>query len=73
MLYLCFLASTSISFRFSAGYGVQAVTTETSFQLNDDEWHTVYAERNRLEAILQIDEFAPVRLSPTRGLSSADL
>lgn len=36
------------------------MVVDTAFQLNDDEWHTVYAERNRKEALLQVDEFAPV-------------
>ena len=49
-----------MSFRFSAGYGVQAVTVETAFILNDNKWHTVYAERNRKQALLQVDEFEPV-------------
>lgn len=49
-----------MTFRFSAGYGVQAVVVDTAFVLNDDKWHTVYAERNRIEAILRVDEFAPV-------------
>jgi len=52
-----------MSFRFSAGYGVQAVTVETAFELNDDDWHNVYAERNRKEALLQIDQFSPVSIN----------
>ena len=57
-----FTASTAMSFRFSAGYGVQALTVDKSFKLNDNEWHNVYAERNRKQALLQVDEFAPVSL-----------
>lgn len=49
-----------MSFRFNAGYGVQAVTNEVPFILNDNQWHTVYAERNRKEALLQVDEFEAV-------------
>lgn len=58
---ISFAASTAVSFRFKAGYGIQAVTVDTSFKLNDNQWHTVYAERNRKEALLQVDEFSPVR------------
>ena len=48
--------STAVSFRFSAGYGVQTVTVTKTVRLNDNLWHKVYAERNRKEALLQIDE-----------------
>jgi contactin associated protein-like 2 len=47
-----------ISFRYSAGSGVEVISIETPFDLNDNEWHTVQIERNRKEARLNIDSIS---------------
>jgi len=60
---LVIVAATSLSFRYSAGYGVQAITVFTAFQLNDNNWHQVYAERDRLESLLMIDEQSPSKVT----------
>ena len=34
---------------YEAGKGPQAVTVETAYRLDDDNWHSVLVERNRKE------------------------
>ncbi|KAI3389290.1 hypothetical protein SNEBB_000026 [Seison nebaliae] len=46
--------------RFSAGHnaGVQVISIKTNYDLNDNEWHFVEMERNRIEARLRVDNHA---------------
>ena len=36
-----------IQFQYQAGNGLLGVSVETSYKLNNDEWHSVHVERNR--------------------------
>jgi len=49
------ISGDSIQFEFSAGKGVQGVTVETSYRLDDNTWHSVLIEKNRKEAMVVID------------------
>ena len=40
---------------YEAGKGPQAVTVETAYRLDDDNWHSVLVERNRKEAMVVVD------------------
>ena len=44
-----------IQFEYQAGSGPRTVTVETSNKLNDNNWHSVYIERNRKEARMVVD------------------
>lgn len=44
-----------IKFQFHAGNGPLGVGVETSYKLNDDNWHSVLVERNRKEARVVVD------------------
>ena len=44
-----------MQFSFSAGAGPKSVTIESSYRLNDNNWHSVMIERNKKEARLIID------------------
>lgn len=52
----------TLHFRFDVGNGIQTLEKVTSYPLNDNMWHTVHIERNRRQAILQIDLQADVVL-----------
>jgi contactin associated protein-like 2 len=49
------ISGDSIQFEFSAGKGIQGVTVETSYRLDDNRWHSVLIEKNRKEAMVVID------------------
>jgi len=49
------VSGDSIQFEFAAGKGIQGVTVETSFRLDDNEWHSVRIEKNRKEGLVIID------------------
>lgn len=36
-----------IQFQYQAGNGLLGVSVETSYKLNNDQWHSVHVERNR--------------------------
>ena len=44
-----------VQFSFSAGAGPKSVTIESSYRLNDNNWHSVMIERNKKEARLIVD------------------
>ncbi|XP_022697200.1 neurexin-4-like [Varroa jacobsoni] len=44
-----------IQFQYQAGNGLLGVSVETSYKLNNDQWHSVHVERNRKEARIVID------------------
>lgn len=44
-----------IQFQYHAGNGPLGVSVETSYKLNDDNWHSVLVERNRKEARVVVD------------------
>ncbi|ELU06489.1 hypothetical protein CAPTEDRAFT_45779, partial [Capitella teleta] len=48
------VSGNTIHFRFSVGSGMQTLEKVTAYPLNDDNWHTLYVERNRKQAILQL-------------------
>ncbi len=45
----------TIQFSYSAGNGLQQVSVEASYRLNDNNWHSVLVEKNKKEARLVID------------------
>lgn len=45
----------TLQFEYQAGSGPRTVTVETSNRLADNQWHTVYIERNRREARMIVD------------------
>ena len=51
-----------VQFRFDVGNGIQTLELQTSYPLNDDNWHTVQVERNRRQAKLRVDQQAPITL-----------
>lgn len=54
------LVENIIQFRFNVGNGIQVLERITAYPLNDDMWHTVHVERNRKQAMLKVDQQAPV-------------
>ncbi|GIX99848.1 neurexin-4 [Caerostris darwini] len=44
-----------IQFQYHAGNGPLGVSVETSYKLNDNNWHSVLVERNRKEARIVVD------------------
>ncbi|GFU06145.1 neurexin-4 [Trichonephila clavipes] len=44
-----------IQFQYHAGNGPLGVSVETSYKLNDNNWHSVLVERNRKEARVVVD------------------
>lgn len=46
---------TKLKFEFQAGSGPLGIDVETSYPLNDNNWHSVSVERNRKEARLVVD------------------
>ena len=51
----------TLQFEYQAGSGPRTVTVETSNRLADNQWHTVYIERNRREARMIVDGALKVR------------
>lgn len=52
---LSIINGKKLQFQYQAGSGPLGVNVETSYQLNDNEWHSVSVERNRKEARLVVD------------------
>lgn len=52
---LSIIDGTKLKFEYQAGSGPLGVNVETSYQLNDNNWHSVSVERNRKEARLVVD------------------
>ncbi|KAG5881355.1 hypothetical protein JTB14_037097 [Gonioctena quinquepunctata] len=52
---LSIVSGNQLQFQYQAGSGPMAVIRETSYKLNDDQWHSVSVERNRKEAMIVID------------------
>ncbi|XP_055376798.1 neurexin-4 isoform X1 [Condylostylus longicornis] len=52
---LSIIGGTKLQFQYQAGSGPLGVNVETSYKLNDNNWHTVSVERNRKEARLVVD------------------
>jgi Laminin G domain. len=49
------ISGNHIQFEYESGKGPQGVTVETSYRLDDDQWHSVLVERNRKEAMVIVD------------------
>lgn len=52
---LSLLGGYKLKFQYQAGSGPLGVDVETSYPLNDNNWHSVSVERNRKEARLVVD------------------
>jgi len=52
---LSIIAGNKLKFQYQAGSGPLGVDVETSYPLNDNNWHSVSVERNRKEARLVVD------------------
>ena len=52
---LAIVNGKTIQFSYSAGNGLQQVSVEASYRLNDNNWHSVLIEKNKKEARLVID------------------
>lgn len=44
---LSIIGGKKLQFQYQAGSGPLGVNVETSYHLNDDQWHSVSVERNR--------------------------
>ncbi len=49
------IGGNHVQFEYEAGKGQHGVTVETSYRLDDDEWHSILVERNRKEAMVVVD------------------
>ena len=49
------ITGNKVQFEYSAGKGPQGVTVETSYRLDDNQWHSILVERNRKEAMVVVD------------------
>lgn len=49
------VTGSKVQFKYQAGDGSNTVSVQTSYDLNDNSWHTVSVERNRKEARIVID------------------
>lgn len=52
---LSIIDGNKLKFQYQAGSGPLGVDVETSYPLNDNNWHSVSVERNRKEARLVVD------------------
>lgn len=52
---LSIISGSKLQFQYQAGSGPLGVNVETSYHLNDNNWHSVSVERNRKEARLVVD------------------
>lgn len=52
---LSIIGGNKLKFQYQAGSGPLGVDVETSYPLNNNEWHSVSVERNRKEARLVVD------------------
>uniref|UniRef100_A0A6B2EGY6 Putative neurexin iv n=1 Tax=Phlebotomus kandelakii TaxID=1109342 RepID=A0A6B2EGY6_9DIPT len=52
---LSIIGGNKLQFQYQAGSGPLGVNVETSYHLNDNNWHSVSVERNRKEARLVVD------------------
>ncbi|OXB58599.1 UNVERIFIED_CONTAM: hypothetical protein H355_003581, partial [Colinus virginianus] len=67
-------AATDVSFSFDVGNGPVEIVVRSPYQLNDDQWHRVSAERNVKQASLQVDQLPlEVRKAPTEGHTRLEL
>ena len=49
------ITGNKVQFEYASGKGPQGVTVETSYRLDDNQWHSVLVERNRKEAMVVVD------------------
>ncbi|XP_028300530.1 contactin-associated protein-like 4 isoform X4 [Gouania willdenowi] len=62
-------SSFEVVFSFDVGNGPLEVRIHTSVPLDDNQWHSVSAERNVKEASLRVDDFpVAIRKAPSDGL-----
>jgi len=52
---LAIVNGKTIQFSFSAGNGIQQVSVEASYRLNDNIWHSISVEKNKKEARIVVD------------------
>ena len=61
------IGGNHIQFEYESGKGPQAVTVETAYRLDDDNWHSVLVERNRKEAMVVVDGARKGQVKEPRG------
>jgi len=49
------ITGNKVQFEYAAGKGPQGVTVETSYRLDDNQWHSILVKRNRKEAMVVVD------------------
>ena len=49
------LSGDAIQFEWAAGKGHQSLQVETTYRLDDNQWHSVLIEKNRKEAMIVVD------------------
>ena len=49
------ITGNKVQFEYASGKGPQGVTVETSYRLDDNQWHSGLVERNRKEAMVVVD------------------
>lgn len=52
---LAIVGGRTIQFSYSSGTGLQQVSIESPFRLNDNQWHSILVEKNKKEARLVVD------------------
>ncbi|KAF7493590.1 Neurexin-4 [Sarcoptes scabiei] len=52
---LAIVNGRTLQFSYSSGNGLQQVSIEAPFRLNDNQWHSVLVEKNKKEARLVVD------------------
>ncbi|XP_027198540.2 neurexin-4 isoform X2 [Dermatophagoides pteronyssinus] len=52
---LAIVNDKTIQFSYSSGTGLQQVSVEAPFRLNDNQWHSILVEKNKKEARLVVD------------------
>ncbi|KAJ8307535.1 hypothetical protein KUTeg_015619 [Tegillarca granosa] len=52
--------SNTIRFTYDSGNGAKVLKYRASNTLNNNRWHTVHVEKNRIQAWLKVDEFPAV-------------
>ena len=55
MIKVSLISGDAIQFEWAAGKGKQSLTVETTYRLDDNNWHSVLIEKNRKEAMVVID------------------
>merc|ERR1712079_522188 len=61
------IGGNHVQLEYEAGKGPQAVTVETAYRLDDDNWHSVLVERNRKEAMVVVDGARKGQVKEPRG------